>query len=750
MGILYRRPLAAVCFSVLFGMLIAALTAPLAKLILAGTMILALGIFLLVTRRKAISSRLITVCVIACLLPFAIGHVAFDRYFTSAESYGDEAVNIRATVTDLRYQTNYSTTLYAEAEQINGKRASGKLSVTLQENIPITVGDILTFDACLFPVYTDEDAAYLQAAGVYAVATDVENAEISGVSRSLGLRARALFTVWRDTLSGYLTDCIPGESGSLMSAMLLGRRELLSAETTQSFRRLGLTHVLSISGLHLSLLCGAVYMIAARLGLRRRGAATVQILFVLFYLALTAFPISAVRAGLMALVMAAAHLAAREADGITSLSLAAALICLCSPYAVYDCGFWLSVVATFGILVYNELRTRRANPRHPLVRFEKWLLSGTLISLCATFATLPLTTLFFGEVSLISPLANTIFTPILELYLLLSALALPLGKIPPVASLFARFGDGILWVARPFSRLRGIMISADHTTVKILLFVTVAAVFLCLCLPRIRRRALFATGGAGLALTAVCLIVFQLLCMGQNAIVYQRSGKNEQILLYQNGKAMLCDFSYGTYATAAKGVASAKELHLVELEGYYVSHYHTRQVNTLDRLAARTVIRHLYLPTPQSESEETIYYALCAVAEQYDIPHTRYTPYGRFAFGDMTVIPHATTNGGKGHGAAAISVEYGGKTFTYFGSGYHEGDLLSPAAEAVAESEILLFGAHGANESTAIPYRQFSSSLALILTTGDESRLPPALRAQLSARSIPYRVTNEWEYISFT
>ena len=408
------------------------------------------------------------------------------------------------------------------------------------------------------------------------------------------------------------------------------------------------------------------------------------------------------------------------------------------------------MVATFGILVYHELRARRPKPHRPLARFGKRLLDGTLVTLCATFATLPLTTLFFGEISLISPLANTVFTPLLELYLLLSLFALPLAKIPPIAALFSGFGEGILWAVCPFSRMRGIMISADYTTVKILLFTTVAAVFLCLCLPRIRRRTLFATGGVGLALTAACLILFQLLVMGQNAVVYQGTGKNEQILLYQGGKALLCDFSYGTYATAAQGVAAAKDLHLVELEGYYISHYHARQADTFERLAARTVIRRLYLPTPQSESEESIYYALCAVADRYDIPRTRYTPYEKLAFGDMTVIPHATVKDDEGHGAAAVSVEYDGKTFTYFGSGYHEGDLLSPATEAVAESEFLLFGAHGASESADIPYRRFSRDLKLILSTGDETRLPAALRNTLRANGITYRVAREWEYISLT
>ena len=124
-------------------MLIAALASPFAKLITAGAVILMLALFLLLARRWSVPFRLVTVSAVVLLVPLLIGYFTYDRYFARADSYGNEVVSVRATVTDLRYQTDYSVTLYAEAEEIDGKPADGKLSVYLQTSTPIAVGDIL-------------------------------------------------------------------------------------------------------------------------------------------------------------------------------------------------------------------------------------------------------------------------------------------------------------------------------------------------------------------------------------------------------------------------------------------------------------------------------------------------------------------------------------------------------------------------------------------------------------------------------
>lgn len=747
MGLLHRRPLATVCLAFLAGMLLAALIGVTAKYVLAAIGLSAVIFLAIFPRRGRRARPLAFSCIAALLLAFFLGYLFFDRPVARMERYKDEEATILATVTDLRYQTDYSIGFYAETTSINGARESGKLYVQTYGAPTLAVGDTLTFTAHLSPVAGGD--TYLRSDGVCALA-EAQDVIVTGHSSSLRLAISAVFTDWRNTLSGYLTDCIPGENGNLMSAMLLGRRELLSTDTTQSFRRLGLSHVLAISGLHLGILCGVMFFVLTRLGVRHRTACLTQIGLVLFYMTLTAFPLSVVRAGIMLLFVSLAFLAAREPDGITSLSAAAALICLLSPAAVFDVGFWLSVVATFGILVYNELRAKRPKPQKLLTYWLGGLLGGAAVSLCATFATLPLMALFFGEISLLSPIANMLLTPLLEIYLILSLVALPLGWVGPIAALLGGCGEALLAVIRPFSRLRGALLSVDYVTVKILLFATVLAVFFCLCLPRPRHRVLWAVGGTGLALTALCLAVFNLLILGQNAVVYTKKGENEHLLLYQGGQAMLCDLTGGSYTAAKTGITAMGSLHLTELEGYYISHYHSRHPATFKRMAARTVIRHLYLPTPESIEEEALYDALCAMAAQYDIPCTRYEPYTPFAFGNMTVIPHAGTGNGKTHSASGISVRYADKMLTYLGSAYHESDLLAPAAEAVEESEYLLFGTHGPGESEPLSYRLFSAELALVLVADDTNRLPATLQAALDGRDIPYHEAGAWEYISFS
>ena len=174
----------------------------------------------------------------------------------------------------------------------------------------------------------------------------------------------------RRRLAARLEAAVGTDGLGLPSALLLGDRTALSPTLRRDFSRAGVSHLLAVSGLHLTLLFGMLALLLRFLRLPRRVRAVLLTLAAAGYLALLGFPPSATRAAVMLGFVYLSWLCAASADPLTSLGLAGALILGISPCAVVDAGFWMSFSATLGLLtVPAALRDpdrRRRAPRRRL------------------------------------------------------------------------------------------------------------------------------------------------------------------------------------------------------------------------------------------------------------------------------------------------------------------------------------------------------------------------------------------------
>lgn len=215
------------------------------------------------------------------------------------------------------------------------------------------------------------------------------------------------------------------ENGGVACGMLLGDKSGIAKETIAAFQGAGVMHLLAISGLHVSILAGALLLLLRGNPWVRFGAVAA---FLALYAALTAFSPSVVRAGVMLLVCALAVPLRKRNDLPTSLSLAFLIIVLIRPESLFYTGFQLSFCAVYGLLLLARPLQR------PLLRLGS-AASGLLASsLAVTIATLPVMARSFGYVQPLSVLANLFILPIVPLFMVpafagvaLSYVCLPLG-----------------------------------------------------------------------------------------------------------------------------------------------------------------------------------------------------------------------------------------------------------------------------------------------------------------------------------
>lgn len=214
---------------------------------------------------------------------------------------------------------------------------------------------------------------------------------------------------------------------ALCSALVVGEKSGLERDTKQSYRKVGASHLLALSGMHLGILYSFLYLVFVRWvrHSKWRWHALPFVLLCLWGYALVAgMPVSLVRAALMLSVLTIISLMQYRTDPLHPLALSAIIILLISPTDLYSISFQLSFVAVFFLLALWE-------PLTVLFPETGWALKTLLSSCIASFGTMPLVAYYFHQVPLLSPLLSLVLIPLttLIIYLTLASMLLPVASL---------------------------------------------------------------------------------------------------------------------------------------------------------------------------------------------------------------------------------------------------------------------------------------------------------------------------------
>ena len=335
----------------------------------------------------------------------------------------------------------------------------------------------------------------------------------------------------------------PGAGGDLLEGIVLGdRRRLSGTPAEQDFQVLGLTHLVAVSGSHLALACGAVAFIARVLHAPRHVMVLGTLGAGAAYAVVTGLPYSALRSLLMIGVTGAGQLAGRRGDGIASLSAAVVAVIAMEPWAVFDVGLQLSVLAVGSLLVFGGLASHwvaAAFGRVPRLVSEP--LGLTLI---AQIATVPVVASVFGMVSVLAPVANAAVGALVSLALLVGLSGTVVHAIAP--GLSASMLDtatsvlsGTAWLASKMAALPGAAVAvAGGPLMTVATLLGAAATWAVWPMPKGVR------GARRLAVTIVCAS----LAVSVGPAPVKRAevtvldvGQGDAILVRDSGRAMLVD-----------------------------------------------------------------------------------------------------------------------------------------------------------------------------------------------------------------
>jgi ComEC/Rec2-related protein len=218
------------------------------------------------------------------------------------------------------------------------------------------------------------------------------------------------------------------EFANILCGVTVGHYQI-SEDSAELFKSMGLTHILSVSGYNVTLLVGLLGKLAGRLN-RRHLYWLIPLTLILYLQVVGSENVPASRAVLMAVFMTIAQNFGRRSTTWLSLLYANVALFIFNPYVYQSVSWQLSITALLGILLLTDTLSAKLTIVPALFRTE------LAVSLAASIATAPVLITHFGQLSLISPLANLVVSPFIPILMIIACIAFVLSLVPALAALF--------------------------------------------------------------------------------------------------------------------------------------------------------------------------------------------------------------------------------------------------------------------------------------------------------------------------
>ncbi|MGE1102444.1 DNA internalization-related competence protein ComEC/Rec2 [Peribacillus simplex] len=220
----------------------------------------------------------------------------------------------------------------------------------------------------------------------------------------------------------YIREHFPEESSGFVTALIFGDQTYIDEGDLTNYQRLGLVHLLAISGLHVSFLTGVLFYFGIRVGITRERMMVAILIFLPVYMLLSGASPSVVRSCLMAMLFFLILLFKKRISAGAAIGSTYMALLFFRPNMIYDIGFQLSFAVTFSIIMSSSI----------FLQYPKKTTQLFIISSICQLAALPILLFHFFEVSFLGVFLNVLYVPLYSIILLpLSLISLLIHLLLP-------------------------------------------------------------------------------------------------------------------------------------------------------------------------------------------------------------------------------------------------------------------------------------------------------------------------------
>ena len=303
-------------------------------------------ILLLLLTRWFKPVRILALILCGAVLGTVWFHIYDSVYLQKVRAVDEKILHTTVTALDYSYETDYGMALDALAD-IDGQKVRTRLYLDLR--LPISPGDLLTGQfRFLQTVEHGEEITHHRGQGTFLIAYQQDSCAVTSKS---WVEPQFYPAVWRQQIRQIIDSAFPEDTAGFAKALLLGDRTGLDYKTETDFQISGISHIIAVSGLHISILFGLIYFLTGR---NRFLTVLIGVPAAVLFAAVAGFSPSVTRATLMQILLVLSLILNKEYDGLTALAFSALSMLVINPMVITSVSFQLSFACMAGILLFSE------------------------------------------------------------------------------------------------------------------------------------------------------------------------------------------------------------------------------------------------------------------------------------------------------------------------------------------------------------------------------------------------------------
>lgn len=409
------------------------------------------------------------------------------------DTYADNLMTLDFVATgDIKYFEDYQTVEVITVTE-KGISKNQKFTVFGNFDIPLNCGDVFRAEITLKSVKTDKNKFYYYSNEHYMKASLKNFVGIFSENRFYKMVGNLRRYIIKTVDKNFSTD-----NAILVKGILLGDKSTMSDKVQDTIRRSGVSHVVVVSGMHLSIIMMGIFALLDRLFYNRYVRFIISFVAVVMIASLCGFTMSIIRAGIMYVIMMLSPLFDRDSDSLSALSFTVIILLLECPYIIFNISFELSVLATFSVISVTQFYSALIKEKLSLKNKKLCgIVDTALITVFAMLYTMPVSIYRFGGVSLVAVLTNLLITVAVSVLLLITFAGLLINTVAflnTVSRLVFFVADKIstyvLFVINTLGKLKWAYINCPQYVAFIVAAIDVLLFLFCECFDIYKLRKL--------------------------------------------------------------------------------------------------------------------------------------------------------------------------------------------------------------------------------------------------------------------